>query len=464
MIQNITTPLSSNTPKEILEQIKEETEKGLMLQLIRKYQVEYGNGSWGENVLVPYKKNKNLIIINHPEDAERLANNYINKIGNLKPFVLDSIISTTDESHWREQRRDFQPAFSVPGKIEKVIPVSCERANNCVNTLWSLSDNGKKEVDINEFLLNETHAQLQLAMFGFSKNFEKNNNKEIREMFSNYNPTTVNTTVNKLMDEIKNSNGPISKVLNERQPKATQRENVGNGLIFSYAGHDTTGNTLTFLIYELCKKPEWQEKLRQEVNKFWIYQGESNITYKDFKRLPFMTRCIMETLRLWPALANGTFRVLDEDDTIKGRIGEDVKIPKGTFVQIPNWFRHRNPELWGEDVNEFNPERKFKDEELWEGSVINTYNPSTERFSPFTYGPRDCIGKNFSQMEMRVILLHLLQSYQFELTPEQEEVNENKFIFNKFTMGPRNIKNITDKDNNLGLFVKVKRLSLHSKL
>ena len=58
--------------------------------------------------------------------------------------------------------------------------------------------------------------------------------------------------------------------------------------------------------------------------------------------------------------------------------------------------------------------REFKDEELWEGSVINTYNPSTERFSPFTYGPQDCIGKNFSQMEMRVILLHLL-NLQFEL-------------------------------------------------
>ena len=92
--------------------------------------------------------------------------------------------------------------------------------------------------------------------------------------------------------------------------------------------------------------------------------------------------------------------------------------------------------MWGEDVNEFNPEREFKDEELWDGSVINTYNPSTERFSPFTYGPRDCIGKNFSQMEMRIILLHLLQTYQFELTPEQEEVDENKFIFNKFTRAP----------------------------
>lgn len=467
MIQNITTPLSSNTSKELLGQIKEETEKGLMLQLIREYQIKYGNGSWSDNVLVPYKIGKeihNLIIINHPEDAERLANNHINKMSNLKPLVFDSIISTTDKTHWREQRRDFQPAFSVPDKIEKIIPISCRRANNCINTLWSLSENGEKEVNLSDFLLNETHAQLQLAMFGFSEDFEKNTNQEIRDMFNKYNPKTVNSTIAKLMEEIKKSNGPISQVINERRNHNTKREHIGNGLIFSYAGHDTTGNTLTFLIYELCKKPKFQYKLREEVNRFWICQSENVITYKDFKRLPFMTRCIMETLRLWPSLANGTFRVLDKDDTIKGKNGEDVKIPKGTFIQIPNWFRHRNPELWGEDVNEFNPEREFKDEELWEGSIINTYNPSTERFSPFTYGPRDCIGKNFSQMEMRVILLHLLQTYHFELTPEQEEVDENKFIFNKFTMGPRNIKNISDKENNLGLFVKVKRLSFHSKL
>ena len=138
--------------------------------------------------------------------------------------------------------------------------------------------------------------------------------------------------------------------------------------------------------------------------------------------------------------------------------------PKGILIQIPNWFRHRNPELWGEDVNEFNPEREFQDEELWEGSVINTYNPSTKRFSPFTYGPRDCIGKNFSQMEMRVILLHLLESYSFELTEKQKLMSDDYFIFNRFTMGPRNINNIDEKDNELGLFVKVKKNVLKSKL
>ena len=201
-----------------------------------------------------------------------------------------------------------------------------------------------------------------------------------------------------------------------------------------------------------------------EVNNFWIKQGEKNITYKDFKRLPFMTRCIMETLRLWPALANGTYRELEEDDYIIGNDGVKVEIHKGTFIQIPNWFRHRNPELWGEDVNIFNPEREFVDEELWEGSVINTYNPSTKRFSPFTYGPRDCIGKNFSQMEMRIILLHLLQTYSFELTEKQKFMGDEYFTFNKFTMGPRNIYNTSEYEGNLGLFVKVIRKSLQSKL
>lgn len=463
MIQNIASPLNEKSREKVEYEIKEATEKGQILKLIRNYQILYGSGSFSDNILLPYG-NKNLIIINHPEDAERLTQKHIKKMGNLKPFVLDSIISTTDVDHWKQQRQDFQSAFSVTQKIEKVIPISCQRAYECIDLLWKLSKEGKQEVNINEFLLNETHAQLQLAMFGFSKKFEQLQNQEIREMFYNYNPKTAPDTIKKLNREIRNSSGPISQVINERFPLNNKREHIGNGLIFSYAGHDTTGNTLSFLIYELCRNPNFQRKLVDEVNKFWIYQGDKEIEYKDFKRLPFMTRCIMETLRLWPALANGTYRELIEDDYVLGLDGEKVEILKGSYIQIANWFRHRNHELWGDDVNEFNPEREFIDEELWEGTVINTYNPSTKRFSPFTYGPRDCIGKNFSQMEMRIILLYIFQAYSFKLIEEQENIDDDYFIFNKFTMGPRNINNKNEKNSNLGLYVKLVRNSFQSKL
>ena len=175
-----------------------------------------------------------------------------------------------------------------------------------------------------------------------------------------------------LIKETKTSNGPLSNAFNNRNDEnITKKEIVGNALIFSFAGHDTTANTLTWLIYELSKNIELQEKLQNEVDIFWENQNNKEIVYKDFKRLPFMTRCIMETLRLWTPIPNGTFRELIEDDYITGINGQQVLLSKGTYIQIPNWTRHRNKELWGDDVNTFNPNREFIDDELWNNTVIN---------------------------------------------------------------------------------------------
>ena len=101
------------------------------------------------------------------------------------------------------------------------------------------------------------------------------------------------------------------------------------------------------------------------------------------------------------------------------------------------------------------------DDELWNNSVINTYNPSSHRFSPFTYGPRDCIGKNFSHIEMRIILLHLMKHYVFTLTEKQTNTYKNEDIgLNKFTLGPRDIYNYT----HMGLYVNVKKRLINSNL
>ena len=78
-------------------------------------------------------------------------------------------------------------------------------------------------------------------------------------------------------------------------------------------------------------------------------------------------------------------------------------------------MRHRAPELWGPDAAEWNPDREFSDEELGFGVPMHGFNPASPRFSPFTYGPRDCMGRNFAQMEMRIILAYLLRSFDFEL-------------------------------------------------
>ena len=170
-----------------------------------------------------------------------------------------------------------------------------------------------------------------------------------------------------------------------------------------------------------------------------------------------MSKCILETLRLWPALANGTYRELEADEYITGKDNEMVLVKKGTYIQISNWARHRSKKLWGDDAEIFNPYRELFEDENWNNSVIATYNPNSERFSPFTYQPRDCIGKNFAQIEMRIILLFILHKYSFNLPFIQEKMDTSKIMFNDFTMGPRNPYNKTLSDNTNGLYVNISK-------
>eukprot|EP00421_Protoceratium_reticulatum_P039652 CAMPEP_0168451854 /NCGR_PEP_ID=MMETSP0228-20121227/48850_1 /TAXON_ID=133427 /ORGANISM="Protoceratium reticulatum, Strain CCCM 535 (=CCMP 1889)" /LENGTH=160 /DNA_ID=CAMNT_0008466483 /DNA_START=25 /DNA_END=503 /DNA_ORIENTATION=- len=160
---------------------------------------------------------------------------------------------------------------------------------------------------------------------------------------------------------------------------------------------------MTWLLFELARHPEHQRTLQREVDAFFATQHGQDPSYRDLARLEFMDRCITETLRLWPAVANGTFRKLQFGESLSGPGGRQVDLPKDTPVQMANWPRHRNSELWGPDADRFNPLRDFKQGELVHvGCPMAAANPQSERFSPFAFSPRSCLGRNFAQMEMRL--------------------------------------------------------------
>jgi len=386
----------------------------------------------------------NLVIINHPADAERICKDHVKKAPIFKSFLYDSIISTTDNEDWLSQRGDMNIAFIPKLSLQKVFPISQKRAIKCSQLLKEISDNYLKPVNMSEFFLNETQAQLQLGMFGFSDEFEQRTNKKIRDAFSGIKLEYTDQFSKEALEETRVSKGPLSKLFDLSEDKL---KNKGNMLIFAFAGHDTTGHTLTWLLYELCKHPTYKQELIKEIDDYWLKNSVES--YDTFNELPFMTKCITEALRMWPALANGTYRELEHDEVITGIDGFPVNVNKGTYVQIMNWQRHRSEELWGKSVNTFNPHRKFKDSEIWDHKGFGTYNVSSDRFSPFTYGPRNCIGKNFSHMEMRLILLNIFKYYDFHLSKEQETVDVEGL--NLFTMGPKSIK----KDELIGLYVDV---------
>merc|ERR1719191_1525028 len=121
---------------------------------------------------------------------------------------------------------------------------------------------------------------------------------------------------------------------------------------------------MTWLMMEVARHPDVQAELHREVDAFFESLEGRDPTYKDLSRLSFLDLCVTETLRLWPAVPNGTFRQLQFDDTVKGPGGKEVLLPKGTPVQVINWQRHRNHALWGPDANEFNPYRDFSFQEV----------------------------------------------------------------------------------------------------
>lgn len=376
-----------------------------------------------------------LVILSHPEDVERICKTHIKKAPVFEKLLHSSIISTTDNEDWQEQRGLMNMAFIPKLSLQQVFPISRKRAETCVKIIKEMTEDYTKSLNMSDFFLHETMAQLQLSMFGFSEEFQEKTNKRLRNAFSGVNTEYLEEFVTDSLQEVKKATGPLRKLFGDPD----LNKNIGNMLIYAFAGHDTTGHTLTWLLYELCKHPQHKVRLFKEIDTYWRNHPEP--TYDTFTELPFMTQCITETLRLWPALANGTYRELETDETIRGHDGTDVTVPKGTYCQIPNWTRHRSSELWGSDVDVFNPDRTFQDSEIWNYEGFNTYTVSSERFSPFTYGPRNCIGKNFSQMEMRLILLYLLKHYDFQMTPKQQATIYNPQYkgLNGFTMGPGSI-------------------------
>eukprot|EP01065_Artemidia_motanka_P040797 TRINITY_DN5184_c0_g2_i1.p1 TRINITY_DN5184_c0_g2~~TRINITY_DN5184_c0_g2_i1.p1 ORF type:complete len:589 (+),score=198.43 TRINITY_DN5184_c0_g2_i1:81-1847(+) len=434
---------------------------------ITRMQALYGRDGLRSNLAVPVVSfaqtrpplRTHQVLVADPRDCGRLAAAHVKKQPNFTIFLLNSVLSTTDVDHWRRQRQGLTEAFIPRRSLAHIFPVSVKRAQDAADRLGRLAGpSGGTPVDMSEFMLHEALAQLLLALFGFEEEWAEANNKAFRDaMAAKSDVQFIARFFPELLAKLKDEKhvspseaaetgcpvrGPLSRLIETTTPDDDVMTKAGNAVIFSFAGHDTTGHTMTWMVFELAKNPAVQRRLQAEVDALAaaLRKEGRELAYEDLPRMPYLTRCITETLRLWPAVPNGTYRELEHDDWVHGENGERVHLPKGTFVQLLNWSRHRNPALWGPDVDTYNPDREFSSDELWGGRSFAARNPSTERFSPFTYAPRDCIGRNFSQMEMRTIMFNLLQRCTFELAPPTDSHDPANYLgVNYATLGPQDL-------------------------
>ncbi|CAM6128153.1 unnamed protein product [Calypogeia fissa] len=170
------------------------------------------------------------------------------------------------------------------------------------------------------------------------------------------------------------------------------------------AGHETTGSVLTWTVYLLSKNPEVYAKLKEELDRVL---GGRNPTFADIKELKYLTRCINESMRLYPHPPVLIRRAL-KPDTLPG----GYTLGPGQDVMISVYNIHHSPAVW-DQAEEFIPERFDL-----EGPVPNESNTDF-RYIPFSGGPRKCVGDQFAMLESIVALAVVLQRFDFSLVPNQ---------------------------------------------
>lgn len=169
--------------------------------------------------------------------------------------------------------------------------------------------------------------------------------------------------------------------------------------IFS-AGHETSANGLTWLLYLLTQHPDIINKLRAEIA---TTVGNRLPGFHELRQLTYVRQVIDESMRLYPPVW-GISRTAIEADEFRG-----VEIKPNDIVFCMIYNAHHREDLF-ENAKSFNPDR-FAPEKAKKMTKMS--------YLPFGGGPRLCIGNMFALMEMQLILTGLLQRYDFELVENQ---------------------------------------------
>lgn len=192
-------------------------------------------------------------------------------------------------------------------------------------------------------------------------------------------------------------------------------------LTFLVAGHETTSGALSFVLYYLSRNPSALAAAHAETDTILGDDRDAEPTFEQVPKFRRLRRVLDEALRLWPT-APAFARSPREETMLAGKYR--MRPDDWALVMLP--LTHRDPAVWGEDAEEFNPDRFLSE---------NSRGRAKNIYKPFGTGERACIGRQFALHEAILVLARILHRYELVGDPDYELKIEERL-----TIVPRGLR------------------------
>ncbi|XP_065864550.1 alkane hydroxylase MAH1-like [Euphorbia lathyris] len=175
-----------------------------------------------------------------------------------------------------------------------------------------------------------------------------------------------------------------------------------------FAGRDTTSAALSWTFWLIATNPSTETNILKEMEQhFGNDKSKFVFDFEKLKQLVYLHGVICEALRLYPPVPFERKVSIESDILPSGH-----SISKNTTIVYSLYAMGRMKEIWGEDCLEFKPERWIS-----ESGGIKHY-PSY-KFAVFNTGPRTCLGKDLSFVQIKTVVCAILRNYSLQLIEDQ---------------------------------------------
>ena len=206
----------------------------------------------------------------------------------------------------------------------------------------------------------------------------------------------ISDHLSKHQEEAREGTDLLSALKSARDPR-TEKALSAEALLeetktLFFAGYETAATSLTWALYLIAHAPEVARAAQAEIDRVLCNRTPS---LDDLPALPYIRAILQETMRIYPPVY-ALPRIAVSDDELGG-----YPIPRGTVVIASIAGLHASP-AWGKDCDTFRPERFLSGD--W----------PRKAFMPYGAGRHLCIGSDFANVEMAIVLTMILQRYSLQ--------------------------------------------------